>query len=81
MRAPLLVVEEAFAARGGSVQLSPRITVAQDAPRATFPVRLRLSEARSFITSARLVTDPAFARELYVRGLRLLDDVTIRCSP
>jgi hypothetical protein len=38
---PLLVVEEAFAVRGGSVQLSPRITVAQDAPRAPFPVRLR----------------------------------------
>ncbi|HTQ48019.1 MAG TPA: hypothetical protein VMI75_34930 [Polyangiaceae bacterium] len=42
--APLLVVEEAFAVRGGSVQLSPRITVAQDAPRAPFPVRLRLPD-------------------------------------
>jgi hypothetical protein len=41
-RAPLLIVDGAFAARGGSVQLSPRITVTQDAPRAPFPVRLRL---------------------------------------
>ncbi len=44
MRVPLLVVEEAFAVRGGAVQLSPRITVAQDAPRAPFPVRLRLPD-------------------------------------
>lgn len=36
----LLVVEEAFAVRGGAVQLSPRITIAQDAPRAHFGVRL-----------------------------------------
>ena len=42
--APLLVVEEAFAVRGGSVQVSPRITVAQDAPRAPFPVRLRFPD-------------------------------------
>jgi hypothetical protein len=42
--APLLVVEEAFAVRGGSVQLSPRITVAQDAPRGPFPVRLRFPD-------------------------------------
>ncbi len=44
MPAPLLVVEEVVAVRGGSVQLSPRITVAQDAPRAPFPVRLRLPD-------------------------------------
>lgn len=39
--------------RGGSVQLAPRITVAQDAPRAPFGVRLRLpdgSERRAMAT-------------------------------
>lgn len=41
---PLLIVEEAFAARAGSVQLSPRITVGNDAPRTPFPVRLRLPD-------------------------------------
>jgi phosphate uptake regulator len=38
-----------------------------------FGVRLMLSQARSFITSGRLVTDPAFARDIYLRGVRLLE--------
>jgi phosphate uptake regulator len=38
-----------------------------------FQVRLMLSKARSFITSGRLVTDPDFAREIYLRGVRLLE--------
>jgi hypothetical protein len=40
--APLVVVEEAFVARGSDVHVAPRITVGDDAPRAPFPVRLRL---------------------------------------
>jgi hypothetical protein len=44
MASPLVVVEEAFAARGSAVQIAPRITVQQDAPRAPFPVRLRLPD-------------------------------------
>jgi phosphate uptake regulator len=40
-----------------------------------FAARLALSQARSFITSARLVTDVAFARRLFLRGLRLLESV------
>ena len=42
--AALLIVEEAFAVRGGSVQVSPRITIARDASRAPFPVRLRFPD-------------------------------------
>jgi phosphate uptake regulator len=38
-----------------------------------FGVRLMLSQARSFITSGRLVTDPDFARDIYLRGVRLLE--------
>jgi hypothetical protein len=53
--APLLVVDEAFAVRGGgSVQLSPRITVAQDAPRAPFSVRLRLPDGTERAAMATL---------------------------
>lgn len=40
-----------------------------------FDARLRLSMARSFITSGRLVTDPDFAREIYLKGVRLLERV------
>jgi hypothetical protein len=51
---PLLVVEEAFALRGGSVQLSPRITVAQEVPRAPFPVRLRFPDGTEGAAMATL---------------------------
>jgi phosphate uptake regulator len=38
-----------------------------------FHARLTLSKARSLITSGRLVTDPDFAREIYLQGVRLLE--------
>ena len=38
-----------------------------------FATRLTLAQARSFITSARLVPDAEFARRLYLRGLQLLE--------
>jgi hypothetical protein len=38
-----------------------------------FDARLALSQARSFITSGRLVTDGEFARSLYLQGVRLLE--------
>jgi phosphate uptake regulator len=38
--------------------------------------RLRLSQARSLITSSRLITDPEFAREIYLQGVRLLERTT-----
>ena len=38
-----------------------------------FETRLRLSRARSFITSSRLITDPDFALEIYLQGVRLLE--------
>jgi phosphate uptake regulator len=38
-----------------------------------YGARLTLSRARSYITSARLATDPSFARELYLKGVRLLE--------
>jgi phosphate uptake regulator len=38
-----------------------------------FEPRLRLSQARSFITSSRLITDPEFAREIFLQGIRLLE--------
>lgn len=40
---------------------------------AHFEARLMLSQARSFITSTRLITDPEFAREIYLQGVRLLE--------
>jgi phosphate uptake regulator len=40
-----------------------------------FGARLPLSQARSLITSARLVADPEFARDLYLRGVRLLERI------
>ncbi len=40
-----------------------------------FQTRLGLSQARSLITSSRLVTDANFARELYLRGVRQLEQV------
>jgi hypothetical protein len=43
-------------------------------------VRLELSIARSLITSARLVTDPEFARNLYVRGVSRLERVAAHVS-
>jgi hypothetical protein len=52
--APLVVVEEAFPVRGGAVQLTPRITVQNDAPRAPFPVRLRLPDGRERTAMAAL---------------------------
>ncbi|HWO93326.1 MAG TPA: PhoU domain-containing protein [Dehalococcoidia bacterium] len=41
----------------------------------TYPQRLRLALARSLITSARVVPDDAHARDLYSRGIGLLDRV------
>jgi phosphate uptake regulator len=38
-----------------------------------FETRLMLSKARSFITSGRFITDPDFARDVYLRGVRLLE--------
>ena len=38
-----------------------------------FDVRLTLARARSLITSGRLITDLAFARSLYLEGVRQLE--------
>jgi aminoglycoside phosphotransferase (APT) family kinase protein len=38
-----------------------------------FETRLVLSQARSLLTSSRLVTDPAFARVIYLKGVRWLE--------
>jgi hypothetical protein len=38
-----------------------------------FDARLALSQARSLITSSRLVTDPEFARGMFLRGVRSLE--------
>ena len=43
-----------------------------------FATRLDLARARSFITSARLVTDVDFARRLFLQGIQLLDRVATR---
>ena len=40
--------------RGGSVQLAPRITVSQDAPRGPFSVRLRLPDGTEKRATATL---------------------------
>ena len=40
---------------------------------AHFEARLVLSQARSFITSSRLVSDAEFARDIYLRGLQWLE--------
>jgi phosphate uptake regulator len=45
-----------------------------------FAARLTLAQARSFITSARLVNDRRFARGLFLRGLRLLESVAGRAA-
>jgi phosphate uptake regulator len=45
-----------------------------------FEVRLMLSRARSLITSGRVVTDGDFARDLYLRGVRLLEQVVRRAA-
>jgi hypothetical protein len=50
----LVVVEEAFAARGSAVQVSPRITVAAGAPRGPFPVVLRLPDGAERAATATL---------------------------
>jgi phosphate transport system regulatory protein PhoU len=42
-----------------------------------FETRLTLSKARSFITSGRLITDPEFAREIYLQGVRLLERAAV----
>jgi phosphate uptake regulator len=44
-----------------------------------FEARLTLSQARSFITSGRLVTDGEFARDIFLRGVRLLER-TVECA-
>jgi phosphate uptake regulator len=44
-----------------------------------FAVRLMLSQARSFITSGRVITDAGFARGVYLQGVRLLEQV-VRCA-
>jgi hypothetical protein len=43
-----------------------------------FDLRLILSRARSFITSSRLISDFAFAKELYLEGLYYLDKFSER---
>src|SRR5205807_64439 len=43
---------------------------------AHFEARLALSEARSFITSGRLVSDFEFARVIFLQGVRLLEQAT-----
>ena len=40
-----------------------------------FEVRLGLSQARSLITSSRLITDAELAREIYLQGVRLLERI------
>jgi hypothetical protein len=45
-----------------------------------FDTRLTLSQARSFITSARVVADFEFAHAMFLRGIRLLERVA-RASP
>jgi hypothetical protein len=54
MAAPLVVVEEVFAARGGALQIGPRITVDDTAPRGPFPVRLRLPDGTERTATAAL---------------------------
>jgi hypothetical protein len=49
----LVVVGEAFAARGSGVHVAPRITV-DEAPRGTFPVRLRLPDGTERAATATL---------------------------
>ena len=41
-----------------------------------FAQRLILSQARSFITSGRLVADPTFARSIFLQGVRWLERAT-----
>jgi phosphate uptake regulator len=41
-----------------------------------FETRLTLSQARSFITSGRVVTDFEFARSIFLQGVRLLERAT-----
>ncbi|MGH7343813.1 MAG: phosphate uptake regulator PhoU, partial [Candidatus Rokuibacteriota bacterium] len=41
-----------------------------------FEARLTLSQARSFITSGRVVADFEFARSIFLQGVRLLERAT-----
>jgi hypothetical protein len=41
-----------------------------------FETRLALSQARSFITSGRVVTDSEFARSIFLQGVHLLERAT-----
>jgi phosphate uptake regulator len=45
-----------------------------------FEARLVLSQARSFITSSRLVSDPEFARRMYLKGVRWLERALAVCA-
>jgi aminoglycoside phosphotransferase (APT) family kinase protein len=45
-----------------------------------FEARLVLSQARSFITSSRLVSDPEFARRIYLKGVRWLERLLAVCA-
>jgi hypothetical protein len=45
-----------------------------------FGQRLQVSQGRSLITSARVVTDPDFARGLYLKGVRFLERAVERVA-
>lgn len=45
-----------------------------------FELRLMLSQARSFITSGRVVTDGEFARDIYLQGVRLLERAAVAAA-
>jgi phosphate uptake regulator len=45
-----------------------------------FEARLTVSQARSFITSSRLVADADFARDIYLQGVRLLEQAAERAA-
>jgi phosphate transport system regulatory protein PhoU len=47
----------------------------------SFGGRLMLARARSLVTSARVVTDPDFARDLYLRGVHLLEQIAATEAP
>jgi hypothetical protein len=53
MPSKLVVVEEAFAARGAGVLVAPRITIGER-PSGPFPVRLRLPDGRERALTATL---------------------------
>jgi len=45
-----------------------------------FETRLLLSQARSLLTSSRLVLDPVFARRIYLQGVRELERAVVRAA-